>query len=256
MERFGAVFLIAGLVTFVLGFFIQGFLPVLTLRDVPMKSVREITTDIPLEFVELAEQYPQQFKKYFGEEPDQEALIKALKLGKETYIAEACWHCHSQYIRPVSNEDLRFGPVSTASEYENEMNLPHLFGTRRVGPDLIRQSGKHSNDWHVAHFYEPKYTSPYSVMPGYPWFFEDGNKWWLIGPDGASDGEVYESLQDARQQAAVLAEEGAGTFVPEKEKVPNARGLAMTAYVQWLGSWVKQVPENIYNIDVIKSAQN
>ncbi len=254
MERFGALFLVAGLITFVLGFFIQGFLPILTLRDIPMKSVEEITQEIPLAFYDLAEQYPTQFKKYFGE-PNQQSFIQALKLGKATYIAEGCWHCHSQYIRPVSNEDLRFGPVSTAEEYENEMNLPHLFGTRRVGPDLIREAGRHSNDWHIAHFYEPRYTSPFSVMPGYPWFFEDGDKWWIIGPDGASDGKEYDTLEDAKKQAAALAEQGAGTYVPEKVKVPNKRGLAITAYVQWLGSWVKQVPENIYNIDVIKAEQ-
>ncbi|MFQ5752173.1 MAG: cbb3-type cytochrome c oxidase subunit II [bacterium] len=252
MERFGAVFLIAGLITFVLGFFIQGFLPVLTLRDIPMKTMQEITEKIPMEFIELAEQYPQSFTKYY-EEPNQAAFIKALELGKATYIAEGCWHCHSQYIRPVSNEDLRFGPVSTAEEYENKMNLPHLFGTRRIGPDLIREAGRHSNDWHTAHFYEPRYTSPYSVMPGYPWFFEDGEKWLLIGLDGTSDGKLYDSEEEAQTRAKVLVEQGEGTFLPEKEKLPNERGLAIITYVQWLGSWVKQIPENIYNIDVIKA---
>ena len=72
---------------------------------------------------------------------DAAAFRKALKLGRDTYIAEACWHCHSQFVRPVSNEDIRFGKVSYSAEYMNEMFLPHLFGTRRVGPDLIRESG-------------------------------------------------------------------------------------------------------------------
>ena len=52
------------------------------------------------------------------------------------------------------------------------MNLPHLFGTRRVGPDLIREAGKHSNDWHMAHLFDPRSVAPYSVMPSYPWFFD------------------------------------------------------------------------------------
>jgi cbb3-type cytochrome oxidase cytochrome c subunit len=73
------------------------------------------------------------------------------------------------------------------------MFLPHLFGTRRVGPDLIRESGRHGNDWHAAHFFDPRLVSPASVMPRYPWLF---------------DGET-----------------------------PNADGLAMIAYMQWLGSW-------------------
>jgi cbb3-type cytochrome oxidase cytochrome c subunit len=56
------------------------------------------------------------------------------------------------------------------------MNLPHLFGTRRVGPDLIRQAGVHSNDWHAAHLYAPRSIAPYSVMPSYPWFFDDDKR--------------------------------------------------------------------------------
>jgi len=52
------------------------------------------------------------------------------------------------------------------------MNLPHLFGTRRVGPDLIRSAGRHSNDWHMAHLYDPRSVAPYAVMPSYPWFFD------------------------------------------------------------------------------------
>jgi cbb3-type cytochrome c oxidase subunit II len=102
-------------------------------------------------------------------------------------------------VRPVSREDARFGKVSYASEYMNEMFLPHLFGTRRVGPDLIREAGKHGNDWHVAHFYEPTLVVPTSVMPRYSWFF-DGDE-------------------------------------------PNKKGIAMIAYVQWLGSWA--TPEAI-----------
>ncbi|MFQ5706340.1 MAG: cbb3-type cytochrome c oxidase subunit II [bacterium] len=254
MERFGAIFLIAGLITFVFGFFIQGFLPILTLRDIPMKSMEEITQTIPLEFFDLAEQYPEQFKKYYGE-PNQQSFIEALKVGKAVYIAEGCWHCHSQFIRPVSNEDLRFGPVSTAAEYENAMNLPHLFGTRRVGPDLIRESGRHSNDWHVAHFYEPRFTSPYSVMPSYRWFFEDGKKWLVIDADGASDGKTYDSREAARAQAQNLASQGKGIYQVEPAKLPNKRGLGIVAYVQWLGSWVPQVPETIYNMEALKEKQ-
>jgi hypothetical protein len=171
MERFGASFLIAGVITFLLGFFLQGVMPIITLSKIKIASVEESARDVPAEFNQLAEDYPDEFGRVFGK-PDSTSFARALRAGKAIYIAEACWHCHSQFVRPVSKEDLRFGPVSNPDEYQNEMNLPHLFGTRRVGPDLIRESGKHSNDWHMAHLFEPKNVAPYSVMPSYPWFFD------------------------------------------------------------------------------------
>jgi cytochrome c oxidase cbb3-type subunit II len=195
MARLGTMFLIAGAATFFLGFILQGLMPVMTLRHLPIQTVEDVAVPTP-EFVQLAADYPEPFKAAFGE-PTQAAFAKALVEGKSWYIAEACWHCHSQQVRPVSNEDLRFGPVSTAEEYQNLMHLPHLFGTRRVGPDLIRSAGKHSNDWHMAHLYNPRSVAPYSVMPAYPWYFD-------------ADGQ------------------------------PTARGLALVAYLQWLGSWIPE----------------
>jgi len=174
MERFGATFLIAGVITFLLGFFLQGAMPIITLRNMKIASVEEVAGTVIPEFAQLAEDYPEEFTKYFGE-VSPASQVRAVELGKSIYISEACWHCHSQFVRPVSKEDLRFGPVSQPGEYQNLMNLPHLFGTRRIGPDLVRESGVHSNDWHMAHFYDPPSVSPYSVMPSYPWFF-DANK--------------------------------------------------------------------------------
>lgn len=175
MERFGANFLIAGVITFLLGFFLQGVMPILTLRKAPVRTIAEVTRDVPDSFYQLAEDYPEEFRKAYGE-PGPESLAKALQRGRDVYVAEACWHCHSQFVRPVSNEDLRFGPVSTAEEYQNEMFLPHLFGTRRIGPDLIREAGKRSNDWQMAHLYDPRSVSPWSVMPAYTWFFDEGKR--------------------------------------------------------------------------------
>lgn len=212
MERFGATFLIAGVITFLLGFLSQGLLPMITLRHIPIKSIEEITAVVPAQFKELADEYPEEFKRAFGE-VNPASFRTALVEGKGIYIAEACFHCHSQFVRPVSREDLRFGPVSKAEEYANLMNLPHLFGTRRVGPDLIREAGKHSNDWHIAHFYEPRYVAPYSVMPAYRWFYDANDR-------------------------------------------PNRRALAITAYVQWLGSWLPETPDmTIYNADVLRTEE-
>jgi cbb3-type cytochrome c oxidase subunit II len=171
MERIGSSFLIAGVLTFLLGFFLQGLMPVLTLRHVAVASVADVTREISPDFAQLAEDYPDEFGKTFGEVTPA-TYARAVQEGKAIYMAEACWHCHSQFVRPVSNESLRFGPVSTPEEYQNRMNLPHLFGTRRVGPDLIREAGRHSNDWQMAHLYDPRSVAPYSVMPSYPWFFD------------------------------------------------------------------------------------
>jgi hypothetical protein len=161
----------AGLGLFVLAGFLTGYLPVSHLAKLDYKTLDQIVTEPSLEFIELSKRYPEAFKKAFGE-PTAASFREALRTGKKQYIAEACWHCHSQYVRPVSNEDQRFGKVSWAGEYRNEMFLPHLFGTRRVGPDLIRESGRHGNDWHAAHFYDPTLVAPASVMPRYPWFFD------------------------------------------------------------------------------------
>jgi len=97
---------------------------------------------------------------------------EALRLGRQVYIGEGCWHCHSQFVRPVSNESRRWGPVAETREFQNELQRPVMFGTRRVGPDLSREGGRRGNDWHAVHFYRPKMVSPNSPMPEYPWFFE------------------------------------------------------------------------------------
>ena len=101
------------------------------------------------------------------------SYAQALQRGRDLYVGQACWHCHSQYVRVVSNEPQRWGPASTAQEYQNALNQPHLWGTRRVGPDLSRQGGTHTNDWHVAHFANPKDVVPSSVMPTYRFLLDD-----------------------------------------------------------------------------------
>jgi cbb3-type cytochrome oxidase cytochrome c subunit len=150
----------------------MGLLPWTIYRGEPILTVEQMAEKglVP-EFVELAEKFPKQFEEYFGK-PDTTSFAAALSRGHAIYVAEACWHCHSQQIRPVSNETLRWGPVSHAKEYQNELQRPVLFGTRRVGPDLSREAARRSNDWHIAHFYRPTDVVPLSVMPEYPWFFD------------------------------------------------------------------------------------
>jgi hypothetical protein len=172
IERFQFIFLVAGLGFFGLAFVVSGVVTVNALSDLPYTSLDEIAQDVSPYFVALSQQYPAQFEKYYPGGPTSENYREALNLGRNVYIGEACWHCHTQQVRPVANEDVRFGPVSTAAEQQHELMMPQLLGTRRVGPDLSRETGFRSNDWHVAHFYNPRAVNPTSVMPRFGWFFD------------------------------------------------------------------------------------
>jgi cbb3-type cytochrome c oxidase subunit II len=145
----------------------------------------------------LPEEVPVEFQ---GEYATVDLYQEALLAGRDVYVAEGCWHCHSQYVRPVSNENLMYGPVSTPGEFNTVLHLPQLLGTRRVGPDLSREAGVRTNDWHYAHLYSPQSVVPDSVMPNYDWLFTK-NK----------DGQV----------------------------VPNKKATALVAYLQSLGRQVK-----------------
>jgi cbb3-type cytochrome c oxidase subunit I len=90
--------------------------------------------------------------------------------GRQVYIREGCWYCHSQYIRPVTGEALRWGPVSQVGEYAYDQ--PHLFSTRRIGPDLTRIGRRYGDDWHTAHHWNPRALVPNSIMPRFPWLFD------------------------------------------------------------------------------------
>ena len=104
---------------------------------------------------------------------DENGELTAEGRGKKIYAAEACWHCHSQFVRPVANKPWRYGPKN--EPWESMFDVPNHFGTRRIGPDLAREAGRRTNDWHFAHLADPRSTVPRSIMPPYPWMFETGN---------------------------------------------------------------------------------
>lgn len=193
LEKFSGIFLIAGLVLFIVA--------VVGLAAVPVWMIEKDVNDDG-----LPKAVPEE---HLGTYPNLDSYKAALFRGRDIYIAEACWHCHSQYVRPTANESLRYGPVSTPGESQNRLNLPQLFGTRRVGPDLSREAGKRTNDWHYAHLYKPTTVEPQSVMPQYPWFFD----------------------------------------VVEGVPVPNADAKALVAYLQWLGSSVQDRKETVYDYE-------
>jgi cytochrome c oxidase cbb3-type subunit I/II len=90
--------------------------------------------------------------------------------GRDVYVREGCYNCHSQMIRPFRAETLRYGPWTRAEEYV--WDRPFQLGSRRIGPDLQRIGGKYPNAWHWEHMKDPRSTSPGSMMPSYPWLFE------------------------------------------------------------------------------------
>ncbi len=172
IERFSTIFLIAGVSFFAFSFIASGLVPWLMMNKLHTKTMDELAKDMPASFTKLSQDYPTEFKKHFGT-ANSASYKEALILGKDIYVAEACWHCHSQQVRPISNEPARWGKVSTADEYQNELQLPQMMGTRRVGPDLFREAGRRPNDWHMAHFFKPTNVVPSSVMPEFTWFFDN-----------------------------------------------------------------------------------
>ena len=171
-ESKAGVLLVGGLGFFLFAFISNAIVPIFMYRDLPEQPVSALANaNLMYHFEDLNRRYPDAFREAFGE-PTPEHCAEALNLGRSIYIGEGCWHCHSQFVRPVSNESRRWGPVAKTEEYQNALQRPVMFGTRRVGPDLSREGGRHANDWHMVHFFQPSTVSSGSPMPDYPWLFD------------------------------------------------------------------------------------
>jgi cytochrome c oxidase cbb3-type subunit 2 len=88
-------------------------------------------------------------------------------VGRDVYVREGCYNCHSQMIRPFRAETLRYGPYSVAGEFVYDH--PFQWGSKRTGPDLARVGGRYSDEWHRIHLNNPRDVVPESNMPAYPW---------------------------------------------------------------------------------------
>lgn len=131
-----------------------GLLIILTLLVVSIGGLVQI---IPLFFMQSTTQPVEGLKPY-----------SALQLaGRDVYVKEGCYLCHSQMIRPFRAETERYGHYSVAGEFVYDR--PFQWGSKRTGPDLHRVGGRYSDDWHYAHLRNPRDVVPESVMPGYPW---------------------------------------------------------------------------------------
>ncbi len=87
--------------------------------------------------------------------------------GRDVYIREGCYNCHSQQVRKLAEEVLRYGPAATIGE--SVYDHPFQWGSKRTGPDLSRVGGRYSDEWHRIHLLDPRDVVPESNMPGYPW---------------------------------------------------------------------------------------
>jgi cytochrome c oxidase cbb3-type subunit II len=174
--------------------------------------------------------------------------------GRNIYVREGCYLCHSQMIRALRDEVERYGHYSLAAE--SMYDRPFQWGSKRTGPDLARVGGKYSDDWHRDHLLDPRSVVPGSVMPGYPWLFstdldfshiaEDMKVQALLGVP-YSDEMLANALADARTQATTDAPGAAAlTRRYPKAQVRNFGGNAgriteadaLIAYLQMLGTLV------------------
>ena len=169
----------------------------------------------------------------------QHAPYTALELeGRDVYVAEGCYTCHSQMIRPFGWESSRYGAASDADE--SIWDRPFQWGSKRTGPDLAREGDRYPDVWHVQHMLDPRATSPGSIMPPYPHLAENRvdfertrGKLMAMQTLGVpySDAEVAHAARDARAEAAWIARELEG----EAEVDPDSELVALVAYLQRLG---------------------
>lgn len=178
---------------------------------------------VVISFGGLAEVVPLMFQKQTTEPVEGLEPLSALQLsGRDIYRREGCVGCHSQMIRPFRAETERYGHYVVAGELVYEHNF--LWGSKRTGPDLARVGGRYSDDWHRAHLYNPRDVVPESVMPAYPWLFEN-----------TLSGDVIGKKMDAMRTLGVPYTD---------EQIADARDevrgkteiTALVAYLQQLGT--------------------
>ena len=176
--------------------------------------------------------------------------------GRDIYIREGCYLCHSQMIRPFRDEQLRYGHYSLAAE--SKYDHPFQWGSKRTGPDLARVGGKYSNEWHVQHLIAPRSVVPESVMPNFPWLLttpldysdvqERMRAQRLTGvPYSANQQEYQQNVKKFGEQTAkmldishaqqnLIAQAEAGNYDGDLSGVSEMD--ALVAYLQVLGTMV------------------
>ncbi|TNE34846.1 MAG: cytochrome-c oxidase, cbb3-type subunit II [Alphaproteobacteria bacterium] len=174
--------------------------------------------------------------------------------GRDIYIREGCYNCHSQMIRPLRDEAERYGHYSLAAE--SMYDHPFQWGSKRTGPDLARVGGRYSDEWHITHLNNPRDVVPESVMPGYPFLAKTP----LFIPDIAASlktneevGVPYseEMIARAKEDLQTQVNPDADDYDGFLERYPKAQvrdfdgnpamlseADALIAYLQMLGTLV------------------
>ncbi len=160
--------------------------------------------------------------------------------GRDIYVREGCYTCHSQMVRPIVSEKLRYGRVSNAAEYVYDR--PFQWGSRRIGPDLHRVGKKYSDMWHYRHMLDPRNVTPGSIMPNYPWLYKNKVKFkqlpkklTILEALGApySSQEIDQAAINAMAQATSMMTGLVSDGVPNK--MVDKEIIALIAYLQRLG---------------------
>jgi cytochrome c oxidase cbb3-type subunit I/II len=174
-------------------------------------------------------------------------------VGRDIYVAEGCYNCHSQMVRPMWAETKRYGAYSRAGE--NVYDHPFQWGSRRIGPDLAREGGKQSVDWHVRHFEAPRSLVAQSIMPGYAHLLRDRIEFESVparvrsmamlgvpyGP--AVDDKLARELaqKQALTYAQQLEQQSAGKYLAKD--MADKKVIALVAYLQRIGTDLTQAED-------------
>ena len=145
--------------------------------------------------------------------------------GRDIYVREGCYNCHSQMIRPLRAETERYGHYSVAGEFVYDR--PFQWGSKRTGPDLARVGARYSDEWHRTHLNNPRDVVPESNMPGYPWLAKTGLKPAEIVPKM----RALQRLGDPYTEAEIAA--------APAELADKTEEDALVAYLQGLGTLIK-----------------
>ncbi len=165
-------------------------------------------------------------------------------VGRDIYVGEGCYNCHSQMVRPIRAETERYGEYSKPGEFIYDR--PFQWGSRRIGPDLHRVGGKYPDLWHVRHMADPQSTTPQSIMPAYAWlettpidFGSVQKRVDTMAMLGVPYGEaVLRAEQMAREQSREIAQRIAAQGGPQG--LEDKQIIALVAYLQRLGVDIKQ----------------
>jgi cytochrome c oxidase cbb3-type subunit I/II len=203
-------------------------------------GILAIATTVVISVGGIAEILPMFTATAGPERPDWAQPYTPLEVaGRDIYVREGCYVCHSQMVRPMRAEILRYGEWSRAGEYRYDH--PFLLGSRRIGPDLHRVGGKYPDAWHYEHMRDPRSVSPGSVMPSYPWLLER-----RIDPDDVqasvralkrvgtpyTDGDVESVPASVQAQGQEIIQRLIGAGIVAE---PDREIIALIAYLQRLG---------------------